>query len=87
MNKVILTGLEGIKRKEIEAAWIDDVTDISNVLKKGRFMNEIKELKLAILHCQCVQSERRVNKKCRADHKKLEQWLRELLEIKISQKG
>lgn len=51
MNKVILTGLEGIKRKEIEAAWIDDVTDISNVLKKGRFMNEIKELKLAILHC------------------------------------
>lgn len=35
MDKVILKGLEGIKRKKIEAAWIVDVTDISNVLKKG----------------------------------------------------
>lgn len=50
-------------------------------------MNEIGELKLAILHCQNVQSKKRVNKKCKADHKKLEQWLSELLEIKISQQG
>lgn len=50
-------------------------------------MQELEELKNAIEHCQEVQQQACTNDQCKADHKQLEMWLKELLELKTTLKS
>ncbi len=47
--------------------------------------NDITKLKESIKHCKEVQSKSCTNNECKRDHKQLELWLAELLNIKKQQ--